>query len=82
MPHGEYLLKIAGRLTPGRPAPPAPVPTTAVTFAGRDAQHARRLAIGWWYAHRDKHGLFVRDFLARCRMGPDGRSISFYAGRS
>jgi hypothetical protein len=50
-----------------------------VTFAGRDRQHVRKLALGWWYQHRAEHGLFMRDFLACCRMSHDGRTISYYA---
>jgi len=39
----------------------------------------RLVALGWWYAHRAAHGLFVKDFFARCRQSADGRTISFYA---
>ena len=53
--------------------------TTAKTFMGRDSLHARRVALGWWYQHREDHGLAVRDFFARCRQSADGRTISFYA---
>jgi hypothetical protein len=77
---GEYLLKLAGRLS-SKPEPALPetkIPVLARRFAGRDASHARRVAIGWWFEHRAEHGLFVRDFLARCRMSSDGRTISFY----
>jgi hypothetical protein len=67
VPHGEYLLNRRGRSTP------------ALTFSGRDAGHVRRVALGWWYDHRTEHGLFVRDFFARCRLSADGRTISYYA---
>jgi hypothetical protein len=86
--HGEYLLKLKGRLTPAKRAAGTPptMPSTAkprvqgtLTFSGRDARHVRRLAIGWWYQHRDEHRLLVRDFLARCEMSSDGRTISYYA---
>jgi hypothetical protein len=50
-----------------------------LTFSGRDALHVRRLALGWWYAHRDAHGLVANDFFARCRLSADGRTISFHA---
>ncbi len=50
-----------------------------MTFLGRDALHARRVALGWWYEHRDHHGLVVKDFFARCRQSADGRTISFSA---
>lgn len=51
-----------------------------LTFIGRDSQHVRRVALGWWYQHRESHGLVVKEFLARCRMSADGRTIS-YASR-
>ncbi len=50
-----------------------------MTFSGRDALHARRVALGWWYEHRQAHGLIVKEFFARCRQSADGRTISFYA---
>jgi len=79
-----YLLKLRGRSTPavragGERPSHVPNPTAQVTFAGRDPQHVRKLALGWWYQHRDEHGLFMRDFFARCRMSNDGRTISYYA---
>jgi hypothetical protein len=49
------------------------------TFSGRDSLHVRRLALAWWYQHRERHGLVVKDFLSRCRMSKDGRTISYYA---
>jgi hypothetical protein len=58
-----------------------PVPSSApLTFSGRDADHVRRVALGWWYQHRSEHGLYVKDFFSRCRMSADGRTISYYAG--
>jgi hypothetical protein len=81
VPHGEYLLKLAGRLAPTKTAAKvddAAPPPVARRFAGRDSRHVRRVALGWWFEHRDEHGLIVRDFLARCRMSADGRTISYY----
>jgi hypothetical protein len=53
--------------------------SSPMTFSGRDAGHVRRVALGWWYQHRTEHGLYVKDFFARCRMSADGRTISYYA---
>ena len=56
-----------------------PLGSGAMTFSGRDALHARRVALGWWYEHRQVHGLIVKEFFARCRQSADGRTISYYA---
>ena len=81
VPHGEYSLNRRGQVTPTAWSVPGPETSVvrALSFMGRDSRHVRKLALGWWYQHREKHGLVVKDFLARCRMSPDGRTISFYA---
>jgi hypothetical protein len=50
-----------------------------MTFVGRDAMHARRVALNWWYQHREMHGLVAHAFFARCRQSFDGRTIWFSA---
>jgi hypothetical protein len=37
----------------------------------------QRRAVDWWFTHRDKLGLCLRDFFLRCRWSDDRRTITF-----
>jgi hypothetical protein len=51
--------------------------STLIEFSGRDRVHAQRKALDWWFHHRQAHGLHLRDFLARCLVSADERTITF-----
>lgn len=51
--------------------------STLIEFNGRDRVHARRKALDWWFHHRGALGLRLREFLARCRLSDDQRTITF-----
>ena len=82
VPHGEYQVDRRGPLAPAPQrvqADRAADGTGPLTFSGRDARHVRRVALGWWYTNRARHGLLVKEFFARCRLSADGRTISYAA---
>jgi hypothetical protein len=49
-----------------------------VAFNGRDRAHAKRKALDYWYHNRERLGLTLSDFFARCRLSPDNRTITFH----
>jgi hypothetical protein len=62
---GEYTVK---------GMPPAPL-----AFSGKNRAEAKRRALSYWYQHREKLNLSLRDFFARCRLSADERTIIFVA---
>ncbi len=53
-----------------------------ISFNGRDRVHVQRLALNWWYTHRQQLGLCLKDFFLRCSLSDDGRTITFVHSRS
>ena len=51
-----------------------------VEFSGRDRAHVRRKALDYWFHNRDYLKLDLKDFLGRCKLSPDERTITFVAG--
>jgi hypothetical protein len=49
----------------------------SIEFNGRDRVHAQRKAVNWWYIHRQRLGLCLKDFFLRCRWSDDQRTIIF-----
>lgn len=47
-------------------------------FTGRDRTHSKRKALDFWFQNRDRLGMTLRHFFARCRLSPDGRTITFF----
>jgi len=52
--------------------------STLIEFSGRDRVHARRKALDWWFHHRQALGLCLREFLSRCQVSDDQRTIIFH----
>ena len=52
-------------------------------FAGLSPRHAKRRALGYWYAHQGELGMTVGEFFARCRLSTTGglARITFYGER-
>ncbi len=48
-------------------------------FNGRDRADVKRKALSYWASNSGRLGLSLRDFLGRCRMGADERTITFSA---
>ncbi len=48
-----------------------------VQFVGRDRVHVRRLAVNWWYTHRQALGLCLKEFFRQCQLSDDQRTITF-----
>jgi hypothetical protein len=46
-------------------------------FSGRDRVHVVRVAVNWWYTHRNQLGLCLKDFFLRCQLSDDQRTITF-----
>jgi hypothetical protein len=52
-------------------------PRSPIEFHGHDRCHAQRLALNWWFEHRDSLGLGLRAFFHQCSVSPDQRTITF-----
>jgi hypothetical protein len=50
-----------------------------VEFSGRDRAQVRRKALDYWYHNREYLKLDLKDFLTRCKLSPDERTIIFVA---
>ena len=61
----------------GKEAPLGEYTLNPVEFVGRDRVHVRRLAVNWWYSHRQQLGLCLKEFFLRCRLSADQRTIIF-----
>jgi hypothetical protein len=51
--------------------------STLIEFCGRDRVQAQRKAVDWWFHHRQALGLRLLDFLSRCRLSDDQRTLTF-----
>ena len=51
-----------------------------VEFSGRDRADVKRKALDYWYHNRHLLNLDLKDFLGRCRVSADERTITFLAG--
>lgn len=49
-------------------------------FQGRSRADAKRKALNYWCVNREKLGLDLREFSARCRLMDDERTIVLYSG--
>ena len=54
---------------------------TALRFTGRNRAEAKRAALSYWYRHRERLALTLRDFFAICRLSSDERTIFFLTTR-
>ncbi len=77
----ELLDIFAGRRSQDAGATTVSDPSTGgarpVVFHGRDRADVKRAALAWWSRHGRAAGLSLREFQARCRLGPDQRTIVF-----
>jgi hypothetical protein len=48
-------------------------------FNGRDRADVKRKALSFWASNSGHLGLSLREFLRRCRLGADERTIVFMA---
>jgi hypothetical protein len=48
-------------------------------FNGRDRADVKRKALSYWASNSGCLGMSLRDFLGRCRLGADERTIIFSA---
>jgi hypothetical protein len=51
-------------------------------FTGRNRAEAKRAALSYWYRHRERLALTLRDFFSFCRLSSDERTIFFLTARS
>lgn len=49
-----------------------------MSFKGRNRADAKRRALNYWFLNKNKLGMGIQDFSARCRLKEDGRTIVFY----
>jgi hypothetical protein len=48
-----------------------------VSFSGRDRVEVQRRALDFWYHNRERLGLDLCAFLARCTLSADEKSLTF-----
>ncbi len=53
-----------------------------VNFSGRNRAQVKKKALEYWFNNRDRLRLSLNDFVSRCRMSPDERTITFSASTS
>lgn len=53
-----------------------------VNFSGRNRAQVKKKALEYWFNNKDRLRLTLGDFVSRCRLSADARTITFLASPS